>query len=90
MTKKYSIIILSLVFILTAGITLTVLAENEPVDNSVENARSEIGPGEYCDNCEDGPQQLQRRMEEQRQLAQGEKGEQRKLQQRNQRMQFGR
>ncbi|HLV10575.1 MAG TPA: hypothetical protein VKY40_10220, partial [Halanaerobiales bacterium] len=70
--------------ILVMAVVFTGLASEkpEPANNAQQNARIERGPGLYCGECEGEAVQLQRRMQEKRELSRGENGEKRQLQKR--------
>jgi len=82
------VLILGLVFLI-GFTTLAVEGRNQPVNNSAQFQRAETGPGIYCGECDGEPENLQRQIQEKRQLETGENGEYRQTQKRAQRMRSG-
>ncbi len=87
MKKKFlvPVLILGLVFLVGVS-TLALESRNEPVNNAAQFQRAETGPGIYCGECDGEPENLQRQLQENRRLENGENGEYRQTQKRDQRM----
>ncbi len=90
MQRKFlvPVLILSLVFLIGVS-TFALESRNEPVNNSAQFQRAEAGPGLFCGDCDGEPENLQRQVQENRQLENGKNGEFRQTQERTQRMRAG-